>query len=523
MSEPIDADPETFRWDEPYPFDLLEVDPDADDDWKALFLEYARSSDPWPPSGSDRSFFRCLEVVRANRAQTILVETRYIDSDYRSEYAALYAGAFEHFEDSTRRLHFFSTAISEDEVWRLSEPQTESYLGYIVIRPQLRGIVGRTMLRPPLLMREAVRTAVSENVHLFGQKLTVRAVPFVQQDARLGSCAHAAAWMCHYSAYRGDRGVSRKTIAEFSGAVNPGLGVGRTLPSTGLTLHQMSDVLTGFGLAPVHYEVVKLGDDDRPDEWHGRHTGVPGALARTCCRYLNSGLPLLIVLRQHGAGLHAIACCGYERSDDYPAGVRFIANDDRRGPYLWVTDPLNDLDPVTNATYTWEQILAPVPRKLWLSGEAAERKGCSQILNAARAVATANKDRPSEQQVQRPDLILALFEEDELSVRTYASDSSRFKERMRKATTDPAVLREISLVRLPRYVWVVEMIDRRRRREPNLCVLGAIVMDATSDDLDPRVLITYLPGILAIPKPYDPLWDTACGVGYVDTGGQYAP
>lgn len=511
---------ESEAWESPYPARGYVLDPTNTDSWLDLYRAYAREgSGQYPPVATDRPLYRCLEVARENGARCAIVETRYIDLDYRSEFSSFYSRAFQPFPGSAHRVHFFDQVVSVEDAWRL--PPDVTYLGYMVVRPPtIAGVVGRTMLAPPTSLHDAVRTGVREVVGFFGQTLTVRAVPFLQQDARLGSCAHAASWVCHYSAYRGERGVGRRTIGEFSAAVDPGLGVGRTLPSTGLTLHQMSQVLGAFGVPALYYEVATLSDVDRPETWPNRHKGPQARVARVCCRYLNSALPVIIVLGQilgsgKTDGHHAIAVCGYWRDDDAPGGVAFVVHDDRRGPYLTVTDPLKDVDERAEVSFKWEEILAPVPEKLWLSGESAERTGCSHLLAAA---AKAVDDGIEEAQV-----ILTLHRAKNLTVRSFATTSNRFKERIREHCADARVVRAYSYARLPRYMWVVEAVDRNARERGEPAVLGEVVFDATSDDLEPSILALRLPGIIAIPRPDDPDWDTPSTADAIMSQGQLQP
>jgi hypothetical protein len=58
------------------------------------------------------------------------------------------------------------------------------------------------------------------------------------------------------------------------------------------------------------------------------------------------------------------------------------------------------------------------------------------------------------------------------------------------------VAREYRLARLPRYVWVVEAIDRQLRSPGSACVLGEAVLDATSSDHSPEVLSLHIHGVM---------------------------
>lgn len=526
----------TDAWDLPYPFEFIRLDPADDEEWESLQFQLGREKTGEIPPTTDRPLARCLEVVRENGAVVLVVETRYLDLDYRSEYSAFYSRAFDSYEDSTRRLHFFAHPFEKDEVWDLSKTAKDSYLGYIILRPQVKAVVGRTMLKPPNTLRNSVRTGVNENVTFFGQRLEVKAVPFMQQDARLGSCAHVALWMCHYSAFRhrSDRTVGRRPIAQFSSAVNPALGIGRILPSSGLTLHQISDILGQFGLPPLYYEVASLNDEDRPhgDGWLRQRNNNDAQVSRVCCRYLNSGLPVIAVIQHCRGGrdetvafqdgpLHAVVVCGYRRVDN---SVRLVANDDRRGPYLEFTSVTDDFDEPWKEHYLWEHVLAPLPEKLWLSGEAAERAGTEQLVEAARAAV--------EEGIGAAQMIVDLFTGGHLSFRTYAITGNRFKERIAETTQDPKVLRRYREARFPHFMWVVEAIDRRIRDETiagtvrEECVYGEIIYDATSDDRDPKVIATRLPGLIDIPAPIDYIEDSNTSTDLISpirSSGQYGP
>ena len=59
-------------------------------------------------------------------------------------------------------------------------------------------------------------------------------------------------------------------MAEFGSSVEPSLSAGRLVPTGGLTVEQLSGILTEFGLPPLHYRVASLGNLDRPEDWPAR-------------------------------------------------------------------------------------------------------------------------------------------------------------------------------------------------------------------------------------------------------------
>ena len=178
-------------WNYPDPAEVFH--PGTDAEWDVALTRYLGSINDLP-------LRRCIEVVRTLGAVTMVVETRYIDLDYRSEFSAYYSKQFGDIPDTTHRLHFFSKNLTKRAMWRTAG--RAGYLGYVVIRPAPTGLVSRALLPPPPDLISAVRTSVTEVVNFFGQDLIVSGVPFAQQDAQLGACAprqHGSASSVHIS------------------------------------------------------------------------------------------------------------------------------------------------------------------------------------------------------------------------------------------------------------------------------------------------------------------------------------
>ncbi len=74
-------------------------------------------------------------TVGREAASSALLESAYIDEDFRDEYVNFYATTYREVPRLCERLHFFRTAADIDE----------DYLGYVVLRPILGRPVCRTM------------------------------------------------------------------------------------------------------------------------------------------------------------------------------------------------------------------------------------------------------------------------------------------------------------------------------------------------------------------------------------------
>ena len=463
-------------WEDPDPADVVSLR--GDRDWMALRSRY-------DPNLLGRPLERCLAVARANQAKTVVIETRYIDLDYRSEYSSFFSKTFAEIPDTAHRLHFFNVELQPEEIVGLPPAASRGYLGYLIVRPSPLGRVGRTVLAPPPEMREFLQSSVRDRVNFFGQTLEVGGVPFAQQDTQFGRCAHVTAWICHYTAHlRGD--VSRRPMADFSLFADASVAEGRPLPSQGLTGLQLSNLMREFELPPLVYRMGNLpgsgqepplpphdGNAD-PGTWDTRAIAV-------LCRFLNSSYPVLV-----GTHEHAFAVIGYKRTiHDNEPWITFVRHDDQRGPYLWVHDVLNDADEATGDVYSpWQLLLAPVPEKLWLLPEAAERAGRELLLRYDNLEGTRTfKD---------------LVDAGRMTFRTVAMSSSAYKEKAAERGLDDESVRELRLARFSRLVWVVEAVDRQARNNGSPSVLGEVVFDSTSNDVFPNALALRVPGALLV-------------------------
>ncbi|MCV7253472.1 hypothetical protein H7J86_15000 [Mycobacterium hackensackense] len=152
---------------------------------------------------------------------------------------------------------------------------------------------------------------------------------------------------------------------------------------------------------------------------------------------------------------------------------------------------LNHVDQRTGKSYgPWRTMHVPVPDKLWLAPEAAERKGGQFLLNASNQIASAAGDPLPFTPLQ--DLINVK----QLALRTYAIRSNDFKANLAARTTSEAIQTEYRLARFPRFIWVVEAIDRQLRKAGKPCVVGEAVLDATSSDHDPQEIALHIHGVM---------------------------
>ncbi|MBD8548289.1 hypothetical protein [Sphingomonas sp. CFBP 8760] len=146
-------------------------------------------------------------------------------------------------------------------------------------------------------------------------------------------------------------------------------------------------------------------------------------------------------------------------------------------------------------------LIVPLPAKIYLKAEVAEaiaRDKMEQIFRLrAQMINIALKKKKPDWHVDpdfhgaRPDSLLA---------RTYLTTGWKYKHRVIRNTTSPAVRDEVTSMHLPRYVWVTKFSLAQDAADPDPCrqrVRGHVLIDATGNRFDDdAVLLAHVPGLL---------------------------
>ena len=444
--------------------------PSTDADWQKIIDEY----------GGDRPrpLEEVLKVARDSECQSVVVENRYVDLDYRSEFSAFWSLRFQTPPPFARRLHFFASKVEEGNLHKI--PDDARYLGYSVLRPVAGGRVGRTVLAPPPALRSATLTLIQDDVSLFGNDLRVHGVPFCQQDGEYLRCAHVAAWICHYVAFK-RKLVGRETTAAIASKSPPMLSTERALPSKGMTLNQLQAVFEALGQPALFYGLSNMprvrGVPEPAPEADSEGNKLPPGLWDTrilsvVCRYLNSGFPVLI-----GTDDHALILVGWLRDG---GDVRFVACDDQVGPYELLDSPF------THYKTPWRSIMIPLPPKVFLSGESAENAAFETLMAIGEAAQPALAEGLAQGQIE---------------LRSSLKSGRAFKRAVASQASSEDVLRLVRLARLPHWVWAIEAHDRAACELNKPCVVAEVLVDSTSSDLAPRVDLLALPGLVVAYPP----------------------
>lgn len=301
-----------------------------------------------------RTYFE--EYFGELQAKTIVVERDYIDKDYLEDYAAYYDRCFRDYRRRTTRLHFFDVGFNEREFEGCITGQGDGideraldvgYLGFVVVKPLPRSIIGRTCLRTyPSDGRRYFPSLRSYEVHLYGFKLEVQSLAYQEQDTVVAACATSALWAC----FQGTGKLFQHPIpppvkitdwASEHMPENLVLASARAFPNDGLTASQMAAAVRRLDLEPM---VISTKDRQNLN-------GVAYA-------FLKGKIPCVLVFklqewvdgRLKAKGLHAVAITGFSLSDAPPLPERstgfqlraeridkLYAHDDQVGPFARMT------------------------------------------------------------------------------------------------------------------------------------------------------------------------------------------
>jgi hypothetical protein len=420
--------------------------------WDRIRRQYAHKE-------SERPLARILEIAENHGVVSILVERRYIDADWRSQLARFYNGTLRRFPSVCHRMHFFTQPVPAD-LAGLDKLQNH-YRGYTVLRPFPIAPVGRTMIQPPAELTDAVRCEHTEQIDVFGYPLSITSMPFISQDTQLLRCAHAAVWMVLRHAKVRHGLPSALPHAIFDAALG-GVMVGRTLPNDGLSAEQLMGAMENLGLSPTSKNL--------PQSQAAELAAKGLRLYGMACRYLNSSLPPIVI-----SDCHAWVLVAYRRTPSAGnARIQLWRHDDARGPYLPVDDPWQEPE---RAHRPWYAMYLPLLPKVYLDAERAETVGRSLLagFRASPLFSGSTLETTDSRTLQ----------EERSTARTYLITSSAFKRELQRRHVPAELAAAYRRTPMSRYIWIIEIVDRRLRSQGKPDVLGEILLDSTLTQFEP--------------------------------------
>ncbi len=204
------------------------------------------------PNSRELLYLRCY--LRGLQATSLIVEPRYVDWDFLSQYRVFYATSMQLITNICSRVHYFSGPVVSREIFlkalsgdkKSIEMLQKNYLGFIVIRPITNAPLGRTVLRwhEDKKKRYTPRINISSRcnrANIAGLELNVTGLCWQQQDQATSTCGSVSLWSAqlaspykHYSS----------TTSEITQDAHRYYASGfRTFPSGGLKLDHIVEAI----------------------------------------------------------------------------------------------------------------------------------------------------------------------------------------------------------------------------------------------------------------------------------------
>lgn len=409
-------------------------------------------------------------------------ETEYVDKVYRDSYYRYYSSKASKYPRDCIRLSFFdnsSDAFSHGIIAEHPDDKVrDAYRGFLVIRPTIPKIVGRSAISPKALKNsDFVSCLVDITTTVDGLKVKVSAFPSSSQDTESITCAETSLWaLMEYYGNKYPEYTPIKPSYVIEALRNT--VVGRQLPSSGLSAECLTYAIKSFGFGP------RLYHRDAFSELHN----ILGC-------YIESGIPMVTALSNRRSVVpdvedigHAVLCVGHEVVTDgmidaavaskkkhvySPSDLidildfddiekKFVFIDDNFPPYQrdYLATPTDRYNDTSWKACQVESIIAPLYEKIYMEPYLAK----SYIRTL----------------VKTPYFVHLCGRQ--ITMRTYLCSTRSYRDYVWHSNMSADMKKIISDIFMPKFVWVIELSDidgLKRGQVEDLILLDATAMQTT--------------------------------------------
>ena len=456
----------------------------------------------------------------------LVFERPYVDKVYRNSYYHYYSSKLKKYNRDCIRISIFQSGVTKEDLLlkdRIIELK-DKYRGFIILRPTVPKIIGRSLISPKALKINDIQVCSSKiESSVRGIKMSVKGFPHSSQDSETITCAETTLWavMEYFSSkYPEYKPIFPSEIVETLKRVSNE----RQWPSKGLYIEHISYALKEFGFGSKVYSKLKFKDD----------------FPRLLSCYVESGIPIIVTLSNRstkGTIGHAVLCIGHkevsnEIIENLPRnfnlrkdvneliqskGISFYDWDDAEKEFVFMDDncapyKLAKLNKpcIHYNSKEWQEceieyFIVPLYPKIYL--EAYEAKNLAINILLSGSFSKLNKS--------------------EVLIRFYLTSSRSFKDKVTLNEGFESIYIEIDGNKIgvkniiintpmPKFIWVAELTTRELAKERK--VNGLIILDATEADvrygkplilgmiggkyLKPKKYIDKLPDIDLISQPF---------------------
>jgi len=390
----------------------------------------------------------------------VLFEYPYVDKHYRDSYYSYFSTKHKEIKRNSIRLSFFTDNITDEYfVNKDKHDQLQSsFLGFITLRPTKRSLIGRSLISPKLFTNsDFVLMLSSYSVLINGVKLKIDAFPHCSQDQETISCAETTVlnimeyFGSKYSEYTPV--LPSRIIKILSNRANE-----RQLPTSGLTIEDLSYALKQLGFSPKIYSRNVIGDND---------------LKKILDIYIESGIPVIGAI-QNDTVSHAVIIIGREKlfikknqdaefinHDFYFSKIinRYVLIDDNYPPYSFV--PYSNItEPYSDKSFNkckLTSIIVPLYSKIYVSAEFAIKFFENIKENILKSY-------------------------NHYAARIFLASSRSFKNSISiQSDLNKKIKTLVIETAMPKFIWVIEIFDKESYNTK--IIKGLLIIDATGTNL----------------------------------------
>ena len=451
-----------------------------------------------PVNCCDQRTREFLQSQIVPKCSLITVEYPYYESDYLSTFYLYHVQKFQPTSKACCRLILYDV--------------NGEYVGYISLRPiAAERKISRTYLSPEVFAPSNYNDLPVDiqtrnffviwgkyKIHVGGDEGVVQAMPYMQQEGDVAVCAHVALWSVlrfFSSRFHNSRDYTMGEIVSLVSSPQV-----RKIPSRGLTVEQISTVLTEAGFSTI---IIRKDSQYRNDFFSEVIT------------YLDSGIPVIAFSRELS---HAVVLCGrvetnknifmdsdtldekeslktrldllaenLESESDANANRKLLfdstfvdwvlVNDDNRSPYFAISR-IPNTDSRQSGLTSFSQIdfcIVPLYKRMHLS--------YSDAKNIVSLLCSDTKylwnDNPEDENLK-----------EYLIVKISIASSNTIKEYIKNNVDEgniPVELNNLLNIPYSRFLWMAEISTISAYR--NQCCTGIILLDSTCSVTDTNVCL----------------------------------
>ena len=403
----------------------------------------------------------------------VYLEYPYVDRVFRDSYYFYFSTKHKDYFRDCIRLSFFNKNIRLNHFRdnKYIKKLQDSFIGFMVIRPTAPNIVGRSMLSPKAFKNSNFLTCLTKaDCMINGVKFETKAFPHSSQDCESITCAETTIWSC--MEYFGTRYVEyMPALPSKIIRILNNLSYQRLLPSTGLTINQISYALKELGFGSRLYSREAFNENE---------------FKKILFYYIESGIPVIASLENEKIG-HAVVLTGHEEIDfdkitldkpDYKLtsssinifdsaafSKKIVAIDDNLSPYRLIDfyNPTCNYDDINFKNCKITSFIVPLYKKIYLESSMAKDFVYSILNNEIIGLGRSK------------------FTDNNIIMRLFLTSSRSFKSKISLNRSMDIALRDTILYSaMPKFIWVAELGSLELYKDKK--AFGLIIIDATSAD-----------------------------------------